>query len=584
MRKLSLHHVKLRDKMLLLYFLCVLIPIVLTNVIFYNVTSGNFKNQKMKDIAVTVEKAKNDLRAQIDIALGISSVLNTDYFLNDSLEKVYASDKDYVESYNADIVWILNKYSPVYKSIKQITIYTDNPTIIGGGYVIPITDDVKRTDWYAESIDAAYPIVIRNEQRGLLGREYVYSVVRKLNYSAGRSTWQKIVKIDIDPDAIRQVFSSISLDGDVYLIDEEKTIQYSSRTDIEWADGKTFYSPELLGDNTFLFEESYSSVNNSGEWKIVLAVSEDKVLEEVRKSRAFVYYLALANILIPSLLIAWIMKSLSSRLVGLLKHIKKVKHGSFQTVAHGDYRDEIGQLTSEFNRMTLQIKSLIDDVYIADIQRKDLELKRNQAQLHALQSQINPHFLFNALATIRTRSMMKNETETARIIHNMAKIFRKSLQWGKDWVTVKEEMDLVLCFLEIQKYRFDDKLNYRIEVDESAYGCMIPKMMLQPLAENASIHGIEPLTHDGMIDIRIRHEDGCLFIRVKDNGVGMAQSELERMLKALHENEEMGDSVGIKNIFYRLQLYFSGEAEFEMTSAPGEGTLVCIRVPDRGGG
>src|SRR5690606_33078744 len=94
--------------------------------------------------------------------------------------------------------------------------------------------------------------------------------------------------------------------------------------------------------------------------------------------------------------------------------------------------DEIGQLTSEFNRMTLQIKSLINDVYVADIQKKNLEIERRRAQLNALQSQINPHFLFNALETIRMRSLIKKENETAKIIHNMAKIFRSSLTWSKD--------------------------------------------------------------------------------------------------------------------------------------------------------
>ncbi|CAM4324094.1 sensor histidine kinase [Paenibacillus alkaliterrae] len=583
MPKLSLNHVKLRDKMLLIYFLCVLIPIVLTNVIFYNVTTNNVKNQKMKDIAITVEKARNDLRSQIDIALGISAVLNTDYFLNESLERIYKTDGEYVDSYNTDIVWILNKYSPVYKSIKQITIFTDNPTIIGGGYVIPITEKVENAEWYREINQTTYPIVVRNSEMGAFGHENMYSVIRKLNYSADQNEWQKIVKIDIHADAIRQVFSSIALDGDVFLIDEDNVIHYSNRRDIDWVFQKAVYSPALLTNDSFLFEERYSSINNFGEWSIVLAMSEQKVLEEVRKSKAFVYYLALTNILVPTLIIVWIMNSLSTRLVGLLRHMKKVKHGSFQTVAYGDHRDEIGQLTSEFNRMTLQIKTLIDDVYVADIQKKDLELKRNQAQLHALQSQINPHFLFNALATIRTRSMMKNEVETAKIIHNMAKIFRKSLQWGKDWVSIREEMDLVLCFLEIQKYRFADKLNYRIEVDDSAYSCIIPKMMLQPLVENASIHGIEPIKEEGLIDIRIEHKGGSLYFTVKDNGVGMNAEELGRMMRSMHESEEMGDNVGIKNIYYRLQMYFNGEADFEITSSPGEGTLVHIRVPERSG-
>ncbi|HUC93710.1 MAG TPA: sensor histidine kinase [Paenibacillus sp.] len=584
MRKPSLNNVKLRDKMLLIYFLCVLLPIVLTNVIFYNVTTINVKNQKMKDFSLAVEKARNELRDQIDTALGISAVLNTDYFLNESLERSYATDGEYVDAYHSDIIRTLNKYSPVYQSIRRITIYTDNPTVISGGYVNSITPQIESGSWFRAMEESIDPVVVRTGENGLNGYETNYSIVRTLNYPGNRNVWRKIVKIDIHADAIRQVFGTIGLDGDVFLIDGENTVQYSSRDDIGWLKREVAYSPAFVADDALLFEESYPIMNNnSGPWKIVLAVSEEKVLEEVRKSRGFVIYLAAANILVPSLIIIWVINSISARLVRLLRHMKKVKHGAFETVAYGDHRDEIGQLTSEFNRMTLQLGKLIDDVYVADIQKKDLELKRNQAQLHALQSQINPHFLFNALAAIRTRSMMKNEEETAKIIHNMAKIFRKSLQWGKDWVTVREEMDLVLCFLEIQKYRFGDKLDYRIEVDESAYECAIPKMMLQPLVENASIHGIEPLAREGLIEIRIERRHGSLFFSVKDNGVGMQPEEMARINGLLADRDDMGDNVGIKNIYYRLQMYYKEEADFEMTSTPGKGTLVRIRVPEHGG-
>lgn len=583
LRRLSLNHVRLRDKMLIVYFLCVLLPIVLTNVIFYSVTTNNVKNQKMEDIGITLEKAKNELRAQFDVALGISAVLNTDYFLNESLERRYDSAWEYVDAYHENIFWTVNKYTPVYNSIKHITIYTDNPTIIGGGFVLPLSDDVRGTSWYREVESSPYPVIVRNGEMGVLGYEYVYSMIRKLNYSERQNHWEKIVKIDIHPDAVRQVFSSASLDGDVFLLDENDVILYSNRKDVNWMFAQTKYDPRLLASDAVSFEERYTETNNLNGWRIVLAMSEDTAFQEVRKSLSFILYLALANVLVPTAIILWIVKSITSRLVRLLRHMKKVKNGSFETVAYRDDRDEIGQLTSEFNRMTLQIKTLIDDVYIADIQKKDLELKRNKAQLHALQSQINPHFLFNALATIRTRSLMKNEEETAKIIANMAKIFRKSLQWGKDWVTVREEMELVVSFLEIQKYRFGDKLNYRIHVDDSARERTIPKMMLQPLVENASIHGIEPLKTDGMIDIRVEHRGGALHFTVEDNGVGIEPIAMERLLRSLRDSEDMSESIGMKNVFYRLNMYYDDEADFEIDSVPGEGTTIRIRIPDERG-
>src|SRR5690606_347847 len=132
---------------------------------------------------------------------------------------------------------------------------------------------------------------------------------------------------------------------------------------------------------------------------------------------------------------------------------------------------------------------------------KNMEIEHRHAQLNALQSQINPHFLFNALETIRMRSIIKKEAETAKIIHNMAKLFRGSLTWKRDKVPLTEELEFINCFLEIQKYRFADRLEYKIEVEEAASKCLIPKLIFLPFVENACIHGIEKVRHGGEVII-----------------------------------------------------------------------------------
>jgi two-component system, sensor histidine kinase YesM len=230
--------------------------------------------------------------------------------------------------------------------------------------------------------------------------------------------------------------------------------------------------------------------------------------------------------------------------------------------------------------MSKKIKDLIQDVFLANIQKKDLEIKRNRAQLSALQSQINPHFLFNALETIRMRSVIKQEMETAKIIHNMAKIFRNSLTWGKDMVTVQAEVKLINSFLEIQKYRFGDKLDYKINLDEAAMNCMIPNMSFLPFIENASIHGIEPLAEDGKITINISLNNGLLTCMVMDNGAGMSIDKRNQLLSSLEKEEDIGENVGIKNVFYRLKLYYGNQFEFELESKENEGTRITIKIPE----
>jgi two-component system sensor histidine kinase YesM len=314
-------------------------------------------------------------------------------------------------------------------------------------------------------------------------------------------------------------------------------------------------------------------------WEIIGTIDQGEVVKEVRKSRVFILWSGCIMIIIPTAIILIITRSINLRVVQILKHMKKIKTQSFESIDEEESRDEIGQLTLEFNRMTLQIKTLIDDVYVADIQKKSLELERRAAQLNALQSQINPHFLFNALETIRMRSLLKHEKETAKIIHNMGKLFRSSFAWNKDKVTVKEELEYILCFLEIQKYRFEDKLVYEIDVQPEAYACELPKMLFLPFVENASIHGIEPLKHGGRINIRIIRVDEDLVFTIRDNGIGMSEEQVNKLYRYLDMNETLGDSIGIQNVIYRGRMIYGDRFQFEVDSRPGQGTAIMLRIP-----
>jgi two-component system sensor histidine kinase YesM len=178
------------------------------------------------------------------------------------------------------------------------------------------------------------------------------------------------------------------------------------------------------------------------------------------------------------------------------------------------------------------------------------------------------------------RSLIKDETETAKIIKNMAKIFRKSLTWGKDWVTVEEEMDLIMCFLEIQKYRFGDKLAFDIQVDQEVYRCKIPKMCFLPFVENASIHGLESIQGQGLVELRIRLSNEMLTFQLSDNGTGIPQDKLSGILSHL-QDEDMGESIGIKNVFIRLKLCYGDNFQFTIESNAGAGTTIRISLPCR---
>lgn len=576
MNRSHFNNVSLRNKLLLVYFVSVFIPIVLTNIIFYYVTTENVKTQKKRDLSLAVEQMANEFSKGIDSAVGVSNTLYADNILYSFLEKRYETLADFVHAYNTDFRDI-NRYVPIYSSVRSISVYTDNETVIYAGGIYPIDHEVKASYWYKiTNINRrSFPVVTRT--RGDSGKLDTFNVIRELNYY-NRNITQKILKIEINTAFIDRSFNNVTFPGDVYLVNEDGEIEYTTNSEIPWFERRYQFDSVSIPNDTVVFEDQYNS-RHLNKWKVIGVVSENALVVEVRNSLNFILYLAIGNFVLPSLFIIFISSSLHMRLSRIVRHMRKVEDQNFDLIDDIIYQDEIGELTSAFNRMSRKIKELINDVYIARIQKKDLELQRKQAQISALQSQINPHFLFNVLETIRMRSILKKEDETAKIIQNMAKLLRTSITWSKEWVTVREEIQLIQSFLEIQQYRFGDKLQYEFDVDESSLDCTIPSMSLIPFVENANIHGIERLKEKGKIEIKIRHTGNRLKCLIQDNGVGIEKEKLEQLYRSLEDNELVGENIGIKNVYYRLKMLYNDQFEFQIKSSKGKGTLVKVSMP-----
>ena|GEM_PF-335880 len=566
-----LHHMRLRDKLLLTHLLAVFLPLVLTNVIFYQVTTGHIQSQKIRDATLALESIKGSLRSAVDQAAALSYALYADRTFNEYLSRRYTSPSEYVRAYDT---YIRQAFSDPDKSLLselQYKVYTDNPTILTG-YVERLTEEVKRSGWYRQFNSFFVPYA------SLISSNGTFSLVRRLdNYEA--NGYRQILKIDLNMERLRANVREHGFDGYVYLVDPGGRVQLSNDPLASQPGQLVMLGDIPVSADAERFETAYAGIHYLDGWTLHGIIDQAVVFREVQQSRAFIIVLALINLVVPSLILTGMSRSLHLRLQRILKHMKQVKHQNFQRIPEEPSRDEIGQLTSEFNRMTTQIDTLINDVYRADIQRKDLELKRQQAQLHALHSQINPHFLFNALESIRMRSVIKGEEETADIIHSMAVMFRKSISWHREWITLREELGAIRSFLEIQKYRFDDQFDYDIQVEETVLEERLPNMIFLPFVENASLHGIEAMPQIGIIRIRVGRQGSRIRFTLEDNGTGMSAAQLEEIRRYLARDDAMGERVGIKNTYYRLKLIYGDRFTFHIHSKEGKGTRIEIRLP-----
>lgn len=568
------NHLKLRNKFLIVYILSVFIPIVFSNYFFYLRTTDRFLEQKRTDINLVVDQVEDEFKRLTDQAIGLTTTLFLDVRLYDFLDYNYASPIDYVEAYN-EVIRQYNTSTPLYHSIQNLIFYTNNPTFIFSGGVSPITMTVINEPWYDEIQQTNRPFLYHDRNTS---EELQISVIKKLNYFYLYDSYEKILQIKLNPVAFRQIFNNVTLQGHLYLLDESGYIVYTNDPDLNWGDYDVQLADLELSDDHIVTRRLLSD-NYFEKLEIVGVVDSAIFFQEKIEDSSYILILSLVNFILPTFIIFFLSKSIHSRLGKVLRHMKKIEKQHFEEYPYVEYADEIGQITRQINRMTRKINQLFNDVFRANLEKKDLQLKEKQAQLSALQSQINPHFLFNSLETIRMRSYFKGEDETAQIIEHMAGIFRNALTWGKDWVPVANELKLIYAFLEIQKYRFGDKLSYEVNVDPAIKLQRIPNLVFLPFVENASIHGIEPLKENGRIEITITGDKDRIIFRITDNGVGMSQQQKDRILMKLKNEESMGENVGIQNVYYRLKLYYKQEFAFNLITEKEKGTTIEIRIP-----
>jgi two-component system, sensor histidine kinase YesM len=251
-------------------------------------------------------------------------------------------------------------------------------------------------------------------------------------------------------------------------------------------------------------------------------------------------------------------------------------------------KDEIGVLIESFNFMSVKIKGLIEEIKAtADVEKelteqqiKNLEMENllNQSELKFLQSQINPHFLYNTLNSVSALALIEGAEQTNRMIACISEILKYYLKKINDNVTLMEEFKIVENYLYIQKARFGDRIEYKLVYDEAVMGYCVPSMILQPFVENAIIHGLEPKEEKGTIIVSILDQGDDILLKVEDNGMGIEEDTLKELLQGVKTSQTSARGIGVSNVIRRLELKY-GKNIVHIKSSRGKGTEISILVP-----
>lgn len=576
----------LKTKLYILFIFCVLVPVLVTNTVFYQSIKGNIEEKEHSRFNEMQQRIKFNLRNSIDNSLYVSNFLYTDGTLNRFMEFKYRDQEDYYSAYydmlsNNNLV----RYYYSYQQVNQVTFYVGNDTFVNGGNFIKLDDEVKKSDWYQALMNTSDHIMIYSyfdKQQAEMSQSQggrKVSIIRKLDYF-GEQQVEKVLKVDLDYAFINKSLKNEGANGKVYVVSDGRVI-FSNDSKMNQM-RKPF---NLIANSSIDPVQSMQSIPVvSEDWQIVVSTEKLDVLSEIVNSKLNLTLLIILNLLVPTLLIWLISRSLVIRVDRIAKHLDQVKHEKFEVISGPVGKDEIGSLTHSYNMMVIKIKNLIEIVFKGQVERQALELSKKQAELKALQSQVNPHFMFNTLETIRMRSLIKDELETSDVIHKLALLLRQTINWGDDLITIAEEINFVESYLSIQQYRFGEKLQFAIRItDESIAAMMIPKLTVLTFVENACIHGIEGTSNDGVVEVLFEIRSNELYISIRDTGVGMDQDKLASLRKMMQDPsmDRMSElsSIGMMNAYIRLRMYFDDFVQVHIFSEKGKGTTIDIQIP-----
>lgn len=559
-----------------MYIFGVILPLIITDaVLFRSVFEAELDNQrKYREDATNayVNRIQDILDYDAQVAMAID--LNKD--LNEFIDTEYEIPYGYFNSY---IYTVSTSFFATLSNINQdrLVIYSDNNTMMSGHYFHNIKE-IYKEKWYQEfnktnAIEAAYAYY-DNDPIDLTSDRNRFIYVRKMNNADSKLT--KIITIEHKMPRIYDELGETPINCNMYLCCGDYVI-YSSK-----GDGASYQ--EIADRASKVANVTVSEVRMYDNTFTLYAFTEEfTVLKVISEHILITFLIILLTLIIPILLLKLLERSITDRITILGKAFGEGGNEYFQPIKEISGSDEISELMHNYNRIVDINNKLTNTIYKDKLREQESDLARKNAELLALQSQINPHFLFNALESIRMHSILKGENETAEMVQRLAVMERQNVEWHDDAVTIQEEEEFIDAYLQLQSYRFGERISFDIDISEECKKMLIPKLTLVTFVENACIHGVESKATQGWIFVRVNKEGDNIVIEVEDTGDGMDEKDVIQLQRKMNDVTiaavKKAKHVGILNACLRIKMMFKDQAKFTIESEKGIGMSVIITIP-----
>lgn len=586
-----------RFKVIFISIICLILPAIISLSIYNYLTKDTLKEQALSNANRELTIANEYVEKLLEDMLYITNFVQLDAEMNTILKEKAQSDIEDTTNYQSYM-----DDSKINKTIENITLVGEKSyvTILlknGKSYKNYSNYDfdpsrLAREDWFQklntlqgyESIwIESEPTVFRSEKKD---NQYQISVARTLR-DANLGIYGYVI-VTIMENKINQIFENMKGHEEMMILNASNQIlSHHDHLQI----GEQFqYSEQLKKNNSSnIFEISNKDyliaehdISFTG-WKIVSLVPYKQAVNQINSIFSKVFTVQIVSFTIFLILMASLLRTITKPIVHLGKIAEAVKRGNLAIRSRLRSRDEVGRLSESFDHMLDRVNEMIQEI-------TDTQERKRKAELDMLQAQINPHFLFNVLNSIRMKVMVKGDKESANMISSLSKLLRMTIDKNKETITFREEIQIVLDYINIMNMRQKEQVKVEISIHEEAYSLRIPRFILQPIIENSIIHGLNQSA--GKIVVRTEFQEDQLIIIIEDNGQGMDDSSLAELKRKLGQsistekntktNNKGFSSLGLSNVFERMFITFGGSFRMDIKSSLGAGTKVILTIQKGG--
>lgn len=556
-------NMKFRYKLITTYILLGVIPMTIMGLVWYNQTRTILMKQEKSSIENYLTQAVSNMDNQLRIYNNLSDYIAFNQQISHVVSHEYDSYYDMYNQFSNVLDPMLASLKYFHSDINQITIYTKNNVVKHNTTLAPITE-IENEDWYKiiKGNNDIHWFVSQDEKKVFCARNIP---TLENNYEVG------VLYVQVDYEKLFESFKQMNDSNyGIFIMDElgDNIFNFDQFEDLNKSRKMTFdeFNKGIGKENIYTIVTAHSVNNN---WTVSL-YKPQKLIYESTNFMITGNVIAIMLLIVFSIIITSVLsKVMVSGLEKLRANMEEVEKGNMEITVKSNNEDEVGALIRGFEKMIIQIKALIEDVYESRLIQKDYEMK-------ALQAQINPHFLYNSLSLINWMALETDQEDISKITLSLSTFYRTALNKGKNILRVRDEIKNMRSYLDIQLMMHDHEFDVDVEIDECILDHNILNLILQPLIENAIDHGIDLKTNGrGGIKIIGKKQNDEIVLIVSDNGVGMSKEQAESILT----NKSNG--YGVKNVNERIKLYYGEQYQLKIESEIGIGTKVKVTIPIR---